>query len=364
MMLENNSSQITNTTDSIDSIHPKEWQFRDIFVLTLYLMTTIVALFGNSLVCRVVFKSKRLQTTVNLLIVNMAFSDILCALTIPFQWLVCSEQLLDRYTHLYIACATTKSIQVLSFYVSSLTFTAIAIDRYIAVLNPIKRRSPRFFICIVWTISLLFVILTAVSVKIFTFSFSSDPIINCRVVLRFDFPFSSDILRHIRIQGVIFTQYLIPVIISMILYSRVVVKIWRRDLGDMIDEQKKNLNQIKKRTIKMLIIVVMVFAICWLPVNIMHLTDFYGNRLNASGCNASTLYLIFYWLGISSCSYNPFIFWWLNEDFRAGAKSFFSVVTCHLIRKEQRSSSTSSTNSLVSNFKRNSFLLFLSFQYF
>ena len=146
-MSEINNSVLTNSTDlSNDS---KIWYFRDIFVLTLYLMTTIVALFGNSLVCRVVFKSKRLQTTVNLLIVNMAFSDILCALTIPLQWILCTETLLEKYSHLYIGCAITKSIQVLSFYVSSLTFLAIAIDRYIVVFNPNRRKSPQFFIIIV-----------------------------------------------------------------------------------------------------------------------------------------------------------------------------------------------------------------------
>ena len=349
-----NNSNVGNSSDLTDLSGNSVWRLRDVFVLTLYMMTTIIALFGNSLVCRVVVKSKRLQTTVNLLIVNMAFSDIFCAVTIPLQWVICSEELLDKYKNLYIGCAITKSIQVLSFYVSSLTFTAIAIDRYIVVHYPIKRRSPRFFITIVWIISLTFILMTAVSIKIFTFSFASDPIIKCRVVLRFEFPFSSDILRHIRILGVVFTQYLLPVIISLVLYSKIVFKIWRRDVGDMIDVQKSNLGQIKKRTIKMLIIVVLVFAICWLPVNIIHFIDFYGNRLNNSGCNATTLYLIFYWLGISSCCYNPFIFWWLNDDFRAGAKSFWNFITCSFIR--ERSSSTSSTNTLMST--RNSLFVF------
>ncbi|XP_054163911.1 G-protein coupled receptor 83-like [Oppia nitens] len=331
----------------------RSYSLRDIFVLSLYALTTIVALFGNCLVCRVVIKSQKMRTTVNLLIVNMAFSDIICAITIPMQWLLCSQQLLNRYDHLYIGCAISKSIQVLSFYVSSLTFTAIAIDRYIVVHYPIKKIKPKVFIIIVWVISLAFVIFTAVSVKIFTYDFTSDPIITCQVVLRFDFPFSSDILRHIRIIGVILTQYMLPVLTSMLFYAKIIHTIWKRNVGDMIDVQKRHLLDIKKRTIKMLIIVVVVFAICWLPVNVIHFVDFYGNRLNASGCNSSTLYLIFYWLGISSCSYNPFIFWWLNHDFRAGAKSVWKYMTCRFIRNRDRISSTSSTNTLVNRKQSN-----------
>jgi hypothetical protein len=59
------------------------------------------------------------------------------------------------------------------------------------------------------------------------------------------------------------------------------------------------------------------------------------------------LYLMFYWLGISSCSYNPFIFWWLNHEFRAGARSVWHFITCEFIRTKHRSISTSSTNSLI-----------------
>ncbi len=343
----NDSLSTDEPLDPDSSLVSPIWKLRDIFVLALYGLTTIVALFGNSLVCKVVINSRRMRTTVNLLIVNMAISDILCALTIPAQWILCTEHLLDTFSNLYIACAMSKTIQVLSFYLSSLTFCAIAIDRYIVIHNPMKTRSPRFFITIVWIISLAFVTLTAVSVKIFTYSFDSDLIIRCRVVLKFDYPFSSDSIRHIRVAGVLLTQYTLPVIISVSVYAKIVHTIWNRNVGDMIDVQRNNLEVIKKRTIKMLIIISLVFAICWFPVNVMHFIDFYIKPLSSGGCNSTTLYLMFYWLGISSCSYNPFVFWWLNEEFRAGARSVWHFITCEFMRTKERSISTSSSNSFI-----------------
>src|SRR6266487_2361981 len=96
---------------------------RDIFIIVLYLITTVTALFGNLLVCKVIFSQhrERKRTTTNILIGNMAISDIVGALTIPGQWLFCSKQLLDGQNPLFyeIICATIKSFQLLSFYVST-----------------------------------------------------------------------------------------------------------------------------------------------------------------------------------------------------------------------------------------------------
>ena len=54
---------------------------------------------------------------------------------------------------------------------------------------------------------------------------------------------------------------------SAICYVRIGIHIWRRVcIGAMTQQQRTNQNQSKWKTIKMLITVVVVFAICWLPV--------------------------------------------------------------------------------------------------
>jgi hypothetical protein len=308
---------------------------RDIFVLSLYFLTTIIALFGNYLVCKVVFASKGMRTMANLLIVNMAISDIICAITIPAQILFCSQQLLDSSKYSEVNCALMKSIQVISFQVSSLTVTAIAIDRYIVVHYPFEpRKSPRFFIVIIWVASILFVSITAFSIKIFVYF--GDSIIGCRVILRFNYPFSSYTLRSIRVAGVILTQYVIPMPITGLLYSKIIHTIWKRNVGDMVDSQRQTLHITKWRTIKMSIIVFAVFALCWLPIHIVNILDYFVMPIIHNTCNASTLYLLCYWLGVSNCCYNPFIYWWLNEEFRSSAKSFWYFISCKNTRSINR----------------------------
>ncbi len=260
----------------------------------------------------------------------MAISDILCALTIPVQWILCSKQFLNYSNDSEIFCVINKFLQILSFYVSSLTFTAIAIDRFIVIHFPFKR-SPLFFIKIIWIICISFVTLTAVSIPVLTYnwSFDANPIITCRVLFKFGNP----VIVHVRVLGILLTQYILPVLISLILYAKIIHTIWKRNVGEMTEMQKNHNLIVKWRTIKMLIILFLVFTICWFPVNMIRLVMYYFNPLKSKGCQIMTLYLIFYWLGISSCSYNPFIFWWLNKEFRTGTKTLLSFITFKCINK-------------------------------
>jgi hypothetical protein len=138
------------------------------------------------------------------------------------------------------------------------------------------------------------------------------------------------------VAGVILTQYVIPMPITGLLYSKIIHTIWKRNVGDMVDSQRQTLHITKWRTIKMSIIVFAVFALCWLPIHIVNILDYFVMPIIHNTCNASTLYLLCYWLGVSNCCYNPFIYWWLNEEFRSSAKSFWYFISCKNTRSINR----------------------------
>lgn len=119
----------------------------------------------------------------------------------------------------------------------------------------------------------------------------------------------------------------------------------------MTDQQSKEFYRSKWRTIQMLTIALLAFIIAWFPVQLIHVIDFYITPLMARDCNSSYYYLFFYWLAISSCCFNPFIYCYLNNDFRSAAKS---VLCCLFIRNidpnhELLSSKSSRTSQLSSN---------------
>ena len=106
-------------------------------IASAYALVMAISLFGNLLVCYVVFRHRRLRSVTYTFLVNVALSDLLMTcLNIPFS---VSRVLLDHWPFGDFLCSLVPFVQVMSVYVSSLTMAAIAVDRY-RVLTPLKRR--------------------------------------------------------------------------------------------------------------------------------------------------------------------------------------------------------------------------------
>ena len=98
----------------------------------------------------------------------------------------------------------------------------------------------------------------------------------------------------------------------------------------------------KRRTIVMLALVVLVFSVCWLPLNLFNiLSDF--NVIRSS----YKLFLIFHWFAMSSVCYNPFIYFWLNKQYRTAAKMVIrNCLGLFLIKRRSSNQSSESIQSL------------------
>ncbi|RWS12514.1 putative G-protein coupled receptor 83-like protein [Dinothrombium tinctorium] len=267
----NNTS---NTSSTFLDDEPNHF-VRDIFLLILYSVTAILALFGNFLVCRIIFaRNSTLRNSTNILVGNLAFSDIIGGITIPGQWIFCSSFALDTW-RLDFPCAVSKSLQVLSFYMSSLIMMLIAIERFISIMYPM---SPPFrsklFVTITWIVTTLFVASSMGSAKIFEY-FTGERLISCRIVLQFKKPFDSDSMRTQRVWGIWMGQYFLPLFVTGVLYAIIAHKIWtHKKLGISSNSAEREREAKKKKIIIMLIIVVLVFVICWLPLHALNFTDY------------------------------------------------------------------------------------------
>ncbi|MGH0177946.1 UNVERIFIED_CONTAM: hypothetical protein FKN15_076795 [Acipenser sinensis] len=142
-------------------------------LIVAYSFIIVISLFGNILVCHVVIKNKRMHSATSLFIVNLAIADILITiLNTPFTLVrfVNSTWVFGKSM-----CHISRFVQYCSLHVSTLTLTAIALDRHQVILHPLKPRmsTARGVACIafIWIMASCFSLPHAIYQKLFTFSY-------------------------------------------------------------------------------------------------------------------------------------------------------------------------------------------------
>lgn len=210
---------MNNTTYTTDTLATERWQ--DVIYLLLYSITCALALFGNLIVCKVVFGRSNMKTFTNLLLANMAISDILCALMFPVGLLVCWDSFIMNASN--YACVTAKVIQLWSFQVSSVTITVVAMDRFLLVFYPLVR-SHRMVpvvtvMIVVWIVSFIIVVATSPNLAYHRYFTPEEAYIKCQVVVAFSTGTVSPMEQRIRLVLGNLLHFWIPLIIITFSYS-------------------------------------------------------------------------------------------------------------------------------------------------
>lgn len=98
--------------------------------LVLYSVLICFGAAGNGLVVWAVARKRSMRTARNMFIVNLAVSDLLlCVVTMPLTLM----EILTKYWPLgrqEIICKMLGTLQATSIFVSTISITAIALDRY------------------------------------------------------------------------------------------------------------------------------------------------------------------------------------------------------------------------------------------
>lgn len=83
------------------------------------------------------------------------------------------------------------------------------------------------------------------------------------------------------------------------------------------------------QVVKMMIVVVVTFALCWLPYHVYFIVTGLNKQLNKRK-SIQQVYLSVLWLAMSSTMYNPIIYCCLNSRYRA---SRVLTVNMHSVKR-------------------------------
>ena len=316
--------QAANETKNLTHSHILEEEnemFGKIILLVAYGILITISVFGNTLVCHVVLRNGRMHTVTNFFITNLAISDLLLTLiNVPFN---IARNLLDEWPFGSVMCHLLNFSLMVSVYVSTFTLMGIALDRHQVLLYPLNPRMSKpiglVVLGFIWSVAICLSLPFGIYNKVQTVDFVLKKARRCTSA----FPSPSEKWEQYLTGVTLILQYVIPLSVIAFTYGRIVRKLWvRSHVGAVTHNQQMSQQKAKRKSIKMLIVVVVVFALCWMPLNVYQiLADFHPN-VEVFHYN-STAFFICHWIAISSTCYNPFVYCWLNETFRSEVKSRF-----------------------------------------
>lgn len=137
-IISTNLSASVYLADNYTDAALSSWYFKMI-VYILYVPIFIFAVLGNGMVCYIVQAMPRMRTVTNYFIFNLAVGDLLMSLfCVPSSFI--SIFILGYWPFGIILCNLVNYSQAVSVLVSAYTLVAISIDRYIAIMWPLKPR--------------------------------------------------------------------------------------------------------------------------------------------------------------------------------------------------------------------------------
>ncbi|XP_078070309.1 neuromedin-K receptor-like [Mustelus asterias] len=270
-----------------------------------------VAVFGNLIVIWIILAHKRMRTVTNYFLVNLAFSDASMA---AFNTLV--NFIYALHNDWYFGetyCRFHNFFPIAAMFASIYSMAAIAVDRYMAIIHPLQPRlsatATKVIIASIWSLAVILAFPQCY--------YSETKHHPGRVLCLLNWP--GDFIYQI---AVLVLVYLLPLVVMAITYTIVGITLWGGEIpGDTSENYHEQLKA-KRKVVKMMIVVVFTFTICWLPYHIFFLVSKQHPHVN-KWKPIQQVYLAVFLLAMSSNMHNPIIYCCLNSRFRAGFKRAF-----------------------------------------
>nr|XP_050860932.1 tachykinin-like peptides receptor 99D isoform X2 [Vespula vulgaris] len=286
----------------------------------------IVATGGNLIVIWIVLAHKRMRTVTNYFLVNLSIADAMVStLNVTFNYIY---MLNSHWPFGTLYCKICQFVAVLTICASVFTLMAISIDRYMAIVNPLRpRMGRRATLCVavvIWIVGAILSFPMLLFYTTYTQNFVNGEV---RVICYSVWPDIDD-------NGLSFQEYLYNVIFMILTYflpigsmtftyARVGAELWgSQSIGEATARQLENIRS-KRRVVKMMIVVVVIFAVCWLPFHVYFIITSYLPEITNKPY-IQEVFLGIYWLAMSNSMYNPIIYCWMNSRFRRGFAQLFS----------------------------------------
>ncbi|KAK3519726.1 hypothetical protein QTP70_003704 [Hemibagrus guttatus] len=283
-----------------------------VVITFIYFVVCAVGLSGNALVIYVILRYAKMKTVTNIYILNLAVADVLFMMSLPF---IAIQLALVHWPFGAVLCRVVMTVDSLNQFTSIFCLMVMSIDRYLAVVHPIKStkwRKPRLAKTInlaVWGVSLL------VNLPIIIYSSLITKPGGCFCTIVWPEPqeaYYTAFMFYTFVLG-----FFLPLLVICLCYLLIIIKV--KSSGIRVSSSKRKRSE--RKVTRMVSIVVAVFVFCWLPFYVFNVTSVTGTISTTPILRSTFAFVVV--LGYANSCANPILYAFLSENFK---KSFQNVL--------------------------------------
>ncbi|XP_069568676.1 neuromedin-U receptor 1-like [Brachyistius frenatus] len=316
-------------------------------VCVTYLTIFVVGVLGNFLTCAVILHYRVMQTPTNYYLLSLAMSDLLVLLLgMPLE----IYEMWQNYPFLLEeeGCYFKTFLFETVCFASILNVTALSVERYVAVVHPLKvkhmatRAHVKRVIILLWGLSMLCSVPNTSLhgiLKVSKFGRQFPQSAMCYMVKPLW------MYQWIMLISTLFF-FLLPMLIMSILYLLIGVQLHKERVMTIVDTNhgfrpdsvSRSNKQLSKRNLqvtKMLCVLVVVFGLCWAPFHVDRLMWSYQDKWSDQHSKIyEHIHVVSGVCFYLSSAVNPILYSLMSTKFR----EMFSQITCYSKSWTSRSS--------------------------
>uniref|UniRef100_A0A8C8RMU0 Gonadotropin-releasing hormone receptor n=1 Tax=Pelusios castaneus TaxID=367368 RepID=A0A8C8RMU0_9SAUR len=281
----------------------------------------------------------RKRPHLRILIVNLAAADLL--VTFVVMPLDAAWNITVQWYAGDLACRALMFLKLVAMYASAFITVVISLDRQAAILNPLSmgdaKKKNKAMLCVAWALSLL---LALPQMFVFHTVSRSQPIyfIQCATVGSFQAHWQETLYNMFTFSCL----FLLPLLIMVLCYSRILIEIsgkMKRAFSSKEVHLRRSYNNIPRarmRTLKMSIVIVLTFILCWTPYYLLGLWYWFSPEMLSRKKVPPSLSHILFLFGLFNACLDPLIYGLFTMHFR---REIRHVCRCTHHRKEQDTAS-------------------------
>uniref|UniRef100_A0A8C1NKS9 B2 bradykinin receptor n=1 Tax=Cyprinus carpio TaxID=7962 RepID=A0A8C1NKS9_CYPCA len=327
-----------NLTNDTHCPHWELWDWLYVMQPTYMFIICVLGILGNIFVLLVFGLHKKACTVAEIYLGNLAAADLLLVLCLPF-WAINS---IDAFNWRFgsLMCKLVNTGIRMNMFCSIYLLVLVSGDRYIALAHALSRgrmRRPRCakLNCIaVWVFGLI--------LSIPTLHFRDTQLIPELNIMACILNYPSPNIGLLCDILLILLGFIVPFLVISYCTLKII-----RALREQVINRFNAENTERKATV-LVLVVLMVFLLCWVPFYLVTLMDILMRFAVFGGCDFETAVdvsnQIFTYLALSNSVLNPILYVIVGKNFRKKVKELMKQLT-----EKKNDSTSSSTRSQLSS---------------